>query len=255
MELVLLICRMKIVRYNFLLFLIFWMFSNSAFADQRKSLPSPSLCHMATLALESGRELYQRGQYLLSVQEFSLAEKFDCPESLDQARWGHLLALTQLGEREEMFYLSHKAYPSKLSTTYQQKLKLYQSFYFSKNESSSEALRVESFNQWKDSLPVQKSPVLAGTMSAVLPGSGQAYTGSWQSGAMAFVLNALFLSATLELADKDLNAAAVVSGAVFSITYLGNILNAAESARIYNQNFYAPQIEEEKNKRFPELNL
>lgn len=212
-------------------------------------------CKPSQLALDSGRDLFQRRQFLLSVQEFSMAQKFDCAENLDQAMWGHLLAITELGERDEMFFLSHKLYPQKFSYAYQQRLKLYQSYYFPKNDGTVEAQRVESFNLWKENLPKQKSPALAGTLSAIVPGAGQAYTGSWQSGAMAFVLNALFLSATLELADKDLDAAALASGVVFSITYLGNILNAAESARIYNQNYYSPQIEEEKTKRFPELTL
>lgn len=184
-----------------------------------------------------------------------MAQKFDCAENLDQAMWGHLLAVTELGERDEMFYLSHKLYPQKLSLGYQQRLKMYQSYYFPKNDGTAEAGRVESYNLWKENLPKQKSPALAGTLSAILPGAGQAYTGSWQSGAMAFVLNALFLSATKDLADHDLHAASLASGVVFSITYLGNILNAAESARIYNQNYYAPQIEQEKAKRFPELTL
>lgn len=184
-----------------------------------------------------------------------MAQKFDCADQLDQAMWGHLLAVTELGERDEMFHLSHKLYAQKFSLSYQQRLKMYQSYYFPKNDGTAEAGRVESYNHWKESLPHKKSPVLAGTMSAILPGTGQAYTGSWQSGAMALVLNALFLSATLDLADHDLHAASLASGAVFSITYLGNILNAAESARIYNQNYYAPRIEEEKAKRFPELML
>ncbi|WP_409477362.1 hypothetical protein [Pseudobdellovibrio sp. HCB154] len=234
---------------NFKLFfsLCVFIFSIEALAQKN--------CKASQLALDSGRDLFQRRQFLLSIQEFSMAEKFDCAEQLDQAMWGHLLAVTELGERDEMFHLSHKLYPLKFSLGYQQKLKLYQSYYFPKNDGTVEAQRVNSFEQWKENLPQQKSPALAGTLSAVLPGAGQAYTGSWQSGAMAFVLNALFLSATLELEDKDLPATALVSGVVFSITYLGNILNAAESARIYNQNYNAPQIEEEKAKRFPELTL
>lgn len=238
----------------FVYFLICAAFSVNALAQKNQPLAS-FFCKSSQLAIDSGRELFQRRQFLLSVQEFSMAQKFDCAENLEQAMWGHLLAITELGERDEMFYLSHKLYPQKFSLDYQQRLKLYQSYYFPKNDGTAEAGRVESFRLWKENLPQQKSPGLAGTLSAILPGAGQVYTGSWQSGAMAFILNALFLSATLELADKDLDATAVASGVVFSITYLGNILNAAETARIYNQNYHARQIEEEKAKRFPELSL
>lgn len=239
----------KTVNYKIAASFLILFFSLQALAQ--KSL----FCKSSQLALDSGRDLYKRGQFLLSVQEFSMAQKFDCAENLDQAMWGHLLAMTELGERDEMFHLSHKIYPQKFSLGYQQKLKLYQSYYFPKNDGTVEAGRVESFQTWKKNLPYKKSPVFAGTLSAVLPGAGQAYTGSWQSGAMAFVLNALFLSATLDFADHDLHAASLASGVVFSITYLGNILNATESARIYNQNYYAPEIEAEKAKRFPELTL
>lgn len=243
---------------NFKLFISLFVLIFSLETWAQKNTPQVNktqFCKSSQLALDSGRDLFHRGQFLLSIQEFSMAEKFDCADQLDQAMWGHLLAVTELGERDEMFHLSHKLYPQKFSLGFQQKLKLYQSYYFPKNDGTQEMQRVDSFQQWKETLPNQKSPALAGTLSAILPGAGQAYTGSWQSGAMAFVLNALFLSATLELQDKDLHATALASGVVFSITYLGNILNAAESARIYNQNYYAPKIEEEKAKRFPELTL
>lgn len=246
-----LICHRNLVNYNLIGILLITLFVQPIFADTAKNL----FCKSSSLALESGRELYGRKQYLLSLQEFSLAQKFDCAENIEAAQWGYLLAATELGERDEIFHLSHKVYPKNFSLANQQKLKLYQSYYFPKPEDTVEAKRIESFNLWKESLPAKKSSGLAGTMSAILPGAGQVYTGSLQSGAMAFVLNAIFLAATLDLADHDLHAASLASGLVFSIAYVGNILNAAESARIYNQNYYAPSIEAEKTKRFPELNL
>ena len=233
------------VNFNWMMILILSVFVQSAFSAEAKN----SFCKSSKLALDSGRELYGRGQYLLSLQEFSIAQKFDCADTLEAAQWGYLLAVTELGEKNEMFHLSYKVLPQN------QRVKLYQNYYFPKTDGTVESQRVQSFTDWKEALPKQKSPALAGTLSAFLPGAGQAYTGSWQSGAMAFVLNALFLSATLDLADHDLHAASLASGVVFSITYLGNILNAVESAKIYNQNYHAPQIEAEKAKRFPELTL
>lgn len=251
MELVSLICRMKIVNYKILISLVMFLISSEVSAMTFKN----PLCKPAQLALESGRDLFLRGQFLLSVQEFSLAEKFDCADNIHQARWGRLLAVTELGERDEMFHLSYKVYPSQFSLEYQEKLKIFKSYYFPGSENTLASQRVASFATWKENLPHQKSPALAGTLSAILPGAGQAYTGSWQSASMALILNALFLATTIELADKDLQAASLASGVVFSITYFGNVLNAVESARIYNQNYYKPQVEAEKVKRFPELNL
>lgn len=255
MELALLIYRKSLVNFKivFLLIVFLTVISQPAFSESKTS--KSQFCKSSNLALQSARDLFNRGQYLLSLQDFSIAEKFECADTIQHAQWGYLLAVTELGEKNEMFHLSHKVYPQKFTLANQQKLKLYQNYYFPKTDGTAESQRVQSFTDWKESLPQKKSAGLAAGMSALLPGAGQAYTGSWQSGAMAFVLNALFLSATLELADHDLHAASLASGVVFSITYLGNILNAAESARLYNQNYYAPQVEAEKAKRFPELEL
>lgn len=244
MELVLFICR-RVANFKACVAILFLFVAQLTWAQ----------CESSSLALQNGQDLFLRKQYLLSLQEFSLAQKFTCLKNQDAAAWGYLLALTELGERDEMFYLSFKKYPTQLSQDYKQRLKVYQQYYFATNDGSSEFQKVSDFNQWKDNLPSRKSPALAGTLSALVPGAGQAYTGAWQSGVLAFVLNALFLSTTIELADHDLNSAALTSGVVFSIVYMGNILNAAESARVYNDNYYRSDIDSEKRKRFPELSL
>jgi hypothetical protein len=92
-----------------------------------------------------------------------------------------------------------------------------------------------------------KSPALAGVLSAILPGSGQVYAGSWQAAAVTFVLNGLFIGATVELArDKDYVTAAA-AGTAASVFYLGGIINAADLARRRNriaQQPYADELEE-----------
>jgi hypothetical protein len=92
-----------------------------------------------------------------------------------------------------------------------------------------------------------KSPALAAVMSAVLPGSGQVYAGSLQAAAVTFVLNALFVGATVELArDKDYVTAAA-AGTAASVFYVGGIINAADLARRRNriaQQPYADELEE-----------
>lgn len=235
----------KIANFNIILLLLFLLSPWLVMAQ----------CNSSDLALQSGQDLFLRKQYILSLQEFSLAQKFNCPKNNDAAAWGYLLALTELGERDEMFYLSFKKYPVRLSQSFQPRLKTYQQYYFPTNDGSPESQKVTDFFVWKENLPPRKSPAVAGTLSAFLPGAGQAYTGAWQSGALAFALNALFLSATLELADRNLEATALTSGVVFSIVYIGNILNATESAHIYNSNYYRPEVDAEKRKRFPELEL
>lgn len=85
-----------------------------------------------------------------------------------------------------------------------------------------------------ESLP-QKSPRLAGVLSALLPGAGQAYTGRYRQAAAAFLLNGAFILGALEAFDNDNNA---VGGILLFFElgwYGGNIYNATNNAYKYNQ--------------------
>lgn len=80
-----------------------------------------------------------------------------------------------------------------------------------------------------------KNPKLAGFMSAVLPGSGQAYNGRYTDALGAFVLNALFISGTWLAFDDD-NAALGLACSIFAIGfYKGNIYGAVNGAYKYNR--------------------
>ena len=79
-----------------------------------------------------------------------------------------------------------------------------------------------------------KSPALAGTLSAVLPGAGQTYCGRWREGFAAFSVNAVFAGAAYECFDKDLpmlGSAVVVAGITW---YVGNVFNAVNVAHKNN---------------------
>lgn len=79
-----------------------------------------------------------------------------------------------------------------------------------------------------------RSPALAGTLSAVLPGSGQAYCGRWRDGFAAFSVNAVLFGAAYECFDEDLpmlGGAVVVAGITW---YMGNIFNAMNVAHRRN---------------------
>jgi hypothetical protein len=75
-----------------------------------------------------------------------------------------------------------------------------------------------------------RRPWLGGLLSAVLPGAGQAYAGSAAAAAAAFVLNAVFISGTVELARHELYATAVAAGMTASFFYVGNVLSAIDLA-------------------------
>ena len=86
-----------------------------------------------------------------------------------------------------------------------------------------------------------RSPWVAGILSAVVPGLGQLYAGSLESGAIAFVLNAVFIAATVELAIHELYVTASAAGLVSSVFYLGNILNAVDLVNRRNEVSSAPE--------------
>jgi hypothetical protein len=99
-----------------------------------------------------------------------------------------------------------------------------------------------------------RRPWVAGSLSALLPGAGQLYAGAWQSAAVAFVLNAVAIAATVELARHRLYATAVAAGTLGSVFYVGSIVNAAELAGRRNQAAALPHRQRLQQLLAPEVN-
>lgn len=85
-----------------------------------------------------------------------------------------------------------------------------------------------------DELP-QKSPAVAGTMAAVLPGAGHVYTERYRDALIAFILNGAFIAAAVELFRHDNNVAGGVVTFFEIGWYTGNIYSAVSSAHKYNR--------------------
>lgn len=85
----------------------------------------------------------------------------------------------------------------------------------------------------------KKSPVVAGVLSAIIPGSGKWYAGKKKQGIAAFlpVISAGFL--TLEAYNRGglKDARFWLYGTVFSTFYIGNIWGSVVSVKIKNQEF------------------
>ncbi len=79
-----------------------------------------------------------------------------------------------------------------------------------------------------------KSPLLAGTMSALLPGSGHIYAEHYGDGITAFFLNGLFIAGTVIAVKQENYAMAGVAGVIGLPFYLGNIYGAANAANKWN---------------------
>jgi putative component of membrane protein insertase Oxa1/YidC/SpoIIIJ protein YidD len=76
----------------------------------------------------------------------------------------------------------------------------------------------------------RKSPALAGSLSAVLPGAGQLYVGRPGDALVAFMTNGLLIGGTVSAARRDQDAAAIALGVVASGFWFGNIYGAANGA-------------------------
>lgn len=97
-----------------------------------------------------------------------------------------------------------------------------------------------------DDIP-RKSPALAGSLAAILPGAGHVFTERYLDATMAFLLNGAFILAAVELVRHDIPAAAGVVAFFELGWYTGNIYSAVSSAHKYNErekNSYLQKLKE-----------
>jgi TolA-binding protein len=80
----------------------------------------------------------------------------------------------------------------------------------------------------------EKSTVLAGVMSAILPGSGYIYAEHYGDGITAFLINGLFIAGTITAIHQENYAVAGIVGGVGVPFYLGNIYGSANAAKKWN---------------------
>jgi outer membrane protein assembly factor BamD (BamD/ComL family) len=90
-------------------------------------------------------------------------------------------------------------------------------------------LRLEAF----ESLP-QKSEVLAGVLSGILPGAGYAYAEEFATGFMSLGVNGAFVAATWAAFANGLEAVGILAGGVGLPFYIGNIYGSVLAARKWN---------------------
>lgn len=82
----------------------------------------------------------------------------------------------------------------------------------------------------------QKSELLAGILSAILPGAGYVYAGRYGDGITSFLINALFIAGTVTAIANEWYPAAGITGGIGLPFYLGNIYGSANAARKWNRN-------------------
>jgi tetratricopeptide (TPR) repeat protein len=80
----------------------------------------------------------------------------------------------------------------------------------------------------------EKSPELAGFLSAILPGSGYIYAEHYGDGITAFLINGLFIAGTITAIHQENYGVAGIVGGVGVPFYLGNIYGSANAAKKWN---------------------
>ena len=81
----------------------------------------------------------------------------------------------------------------------------------------------------------QKSEVLAGILSAVVPGAGYAYAGDYGTAVMSFVVNGAFIAGAWTAFAQGLYAVGILAGGVGTPFYIGNIYGSALAAKKSNR--------------------
>jgi tetratricopeptide (TPR) repeat protein len=81
----------------------------------------------------------------------------------------------------------------------------------------------------------QKSEVLAGILSGILPGAGYAYAEEFATGFMSLGVNGAFIAATWTAFAQGLEALGALAGGIGLPFYIGNIYGSALAARKWNR--------------------
>jgi TM2 domain-containing membrane protein YozV len=92
---------------------------------------------------------------------------------------------------------------------------------------------VSKFYEWKED-PPYKNSIIAGIMSAIIPGSGKIYAGETSDGIVAFLTTAVFSFIAYDNFRANHNTRAWVWTSVAALFYAGNVYGSIASAQIYN---------------------
>jgi tetratricopeptide (TPR) repeat protein len=104
---------------------------------------------------------------------------------------------------------------------------------FSRDPRSENVRAALSLLPQEDELP-RKSPLTAGVLSALIPGSGHMYAGHYGDGVTALLLNGLFIAGTVVAIQQENYAVAGIVGVIGLPFYIGNIYGAANAATKWN---------------------
>ena len=82
---------------------------------------------------------------------------------------------------------------------------------------------------------INKSPVVAGLLSAILPGSGRMYAGRWFDGFMGFLMVYITASSAMDASKSDHSYQKSFYYSMAGIFYTGEIYGAYRTAKFYQR--------------------
>jgi tetratricopeptide (TPR) repeat protein len=94
----------------------------------------------------------------------------------------------------------------------------------------------------------RKSPRISGILSSIIPGSGHMYIKRYRDGILAFVLNSLFITSSVESFDKGYIAPGILFAVIESAIYSGTIFSSVSQTykyNDYNRNRFIDRLENE----------
>lgn len=93
---------------------------------------------------------------------------------------------------------------------------------------------VSFIKNWENRTIATKSPLLAGSLSALIPGVGSIYINRPKEAFYSFFITSLFIAATLESQKSDNKSQAVILGSISLAFYGGSIYTSVNGAYKYN---------------------
>jgi hypothetical protein len=94
-------------------------------------------------------------------------------------------------------------------------------------------IRLKIFYERREN-PTYKSEVIAGVLSAIIPGSGKMYVGEWGDGITAFLVTGLFAFLAYDNFRADHTTRAWIFTGLGAFFYAGNVYGSVASAQIFN---------------------
>jgi len=204
-----------------------------------KSIRRPHIIHAIVLTYCLGKkyreavDIWEQERHLLTIEDDAL--KKDCIQLVFEA-------YCRVGNMLEAFRLLEKL-PKE--DQLRQRLPLFHSISVNKEQD------FLSLSQWAEKLgpkehndgqaiiawynKERKNPTTARLLNTFLPGAGYCYVRQYQTGITSFALNALFITATIQLFMAQQHAAAIIAGGFEIGWYLGGITGGELAALTYNQ--------------------